>query len=222
MPVFWYFLIASELGAFVVGSYYFKKIRYKYVFLYIFVLVGVSTELHDIIRIKLGAENMMWVSHIYFPLEFLSLSLFYVQHLIPVIKRRLITWIIFAYIVFAVINATFIQSIEEYSQTRIFSSLILVLFALVYFYKVLVEAKIQKLFTEPMIWINVAVLLYYSTTFFYNILINRILDYSYQMANYVGIFNGYMIVLFYVFITIALRMEGRQRIKMKHASLKWA
>lgn len=213
MPVFWYFFLISELSALIVGSYYYKKIKKEYLFLYIFVLIGVITEIGDIISIKLGTRNSVWVSHIYFPVEFLFLSLLYSQHLEPVIKRRWIIWITSAFMIFAITNATFIQNFEEYSHVRIFSSLILVLFALVYFYKVMVEAKIQKLFEAPMIWINIAIFIFYSTTFFYNILINRILDYSHQMAKYVGIFIGYMIVLFYVSITIAFRIEGRRQVK---------
>lgn len=222
MPVYWYLAVATEVMASIVGSCFYRNIKQKFLFLYFFVLLGASTDILNIVSIKFSSHSNLWVSHIYFPFEFLLLALFYRQHITTMIRQRWIIMLISILMTYAVINAIFIQSVNEYSHVRIFSSILLVLFSLIYFYKVMVEVKIRRLFADSLIWANVAVLFFYSTIFFYNLLSNLILDYSYELAKHILTFNGYMIVLFYIFITIAFGMEGRQQIKGKSVSLKRA
>ena len=217
MVVFRYLLIVSELSALIVGTYYFKKVKQNFLYLFLYVVAGVFTDAFNLILIKSGMHNL-WLSHIYFPLEFILMALFYMPHLAPIIKRRWMILIILMFMLYSLVN--FIQSLTEYSQIRVYISILLVLFSIIYFYRVMDEGKISKMFTEPMIWVNSSVLIIYSTIFFYNILANLISKESRETALFLT--NIYMsaIALFYILVAIAFWLEARQQIKRKPASLK--
>ncbi len=210
MPGTWYIFPAVELLALLVGTYYLKSIKHKFLYLYIFVLLGVLTDVWNILSIKLGTQNNLWVSHIYFPLEFILLALFYRPYLAPVIKRKWITLIIVVFMLYAIFNAVFIQSIKEYSNLRMFTSIVLVVFSLMYFYRLMNELRTTKLSAEPMVWINTSVLISYSAIFFYNILFNLLLEYSREATLFIASINGYVVALFYLVIAIAFWKAAKQ------------
>ena len=214
-----YLLYVFELIALIFGSYYFRNIKQKFLYLYFYVLVGVCTELFNIVLTKLGSHNSLWISHIYFPLEFVLLAFFYIPHLAPVIKRQWIILIISAFVLYSIVNVLFIQSYNEFSQVRVYSSILLVLFSLIYFYRVMNEGKISKVWEEPMIWVNSSVMIIYSTIFFYNVLANLILAESRDKALLMSYIYSVAIVLFYLLVAIAFWMEGRQQVKRKGINL---
>ncbi|HPF50123.1 MAG TPA: hypothetical protein PK335_01045 [Draconibacterium sp.] len=187
--------------------------------MYFYVLVGVCTELFNIVLTKLGSHNSLWISHIYFPLEFVLLAFFYIPHLAPVIKRQWIILIISTFVLYSIVNVLFIQSYNEFSQVRVYSSILLVLFSLIYFYRVMNEGKISKVWEEPMIWVNSSVMIIYSTIFFYNVLANLILAESRDKALLMSYIYSVAIVLFYLLVAIAFWMEGRQQVKRKGINL---
>lgn len=210
MANIYYYYYAAELIALLVGSYFFKALRKNFLYLYIFVVVGVLTESWNILDIKLGSQNNLIATHLYCPLEFLLLALFYIPHLTPVLKKKWLYWIITGYMTFALVNPFFIQSLNEYSQMRIYSSIILVIFSLVYFYRLMNELKIGKLSAEPMVWINASVLIFYSVIFFYNILFNKLLEYSREVLIIIAILIGIFTALFYLLIAIGFWKAGKQ------------
>ena len=219
MPFFRYLCIALELCALIIGSYYFKNLKQKFLFLYFYVMLGVCTDLFNLVLIKLDTHNL-WVSHIYFPLEFVLMALFYRPYLAPVIKPRWITVIISIFLLFSIINAAFIQSLTEYSRIRVLSSIILLLFSFIYFYKVFNVAKSINLRTDPLMWVNSSVLLFYSSVFFFGISVNVIMKTSEKTASFLSNINTSFIALFYLLVVIAFMMEGRKNVASARMSLE--
>lgn len=215
-----YLLFLCEVFALVVGSYNFRIIKQKFLFLYFYVLLGVSTDFLNLLLMKLGTQNNLWTSHIYFPLEFVVMALFYMPLLVPVIKRRWMILIISVFVLYSILNAAFIQSITEYSQIRVFSSIILVLFSFIYFYIVFNEAKSFKLSTDSLIWVNSIVLVFYSTVFFFSVMANLILGLPHKTALFIAVINTFVIAFFYIIVAFIFRAEGRQQIKRKRISLE--
>lgn len=209
MSIHWSVIIAAELTALIVGTYYFKNIKQKFLYLYLFVVVGVCTDIFLTILIKLGFHNL-WVSHIYFPLEFILIALFYKSHLSPVLKQRWIILIIFIIVLYSLFNVAFIQELHERSNLRPLSSLILVAFSLLYFYCIMIESRIGKLTAEPMIWINSAILFFFATLLFYNMLITPALHRSIKLARKIGYINRLSVVIFYLVIAYSFYLEGRK------------
>lgn len=220
MPVYFYVLILAEVSALLVGSYSLNKIKPQFLYLYLYVVLGVITEIGNIVMVKIGTQSNLWVSHIYFPLEFVLLAIFYIPHLSSILKRNWIILIITAFILYSIVNVVFIQSLKEFSHVRVYSSIILVVFSFIYFYKAMNEAKIPKLSKEPMIWVNASVLIFYSTIFFYNILANLVIELSRKTAVFIASINGYVIALFYVLVAVAFFMESRRQVTGKQVSVK--
>ena len=219
MSIHWSVIISAELSALIVGTYYFKKIKQKFLYLYLFVVVGVCTDLFLTILIKLSFHNL-WVSHIYFPLEFILIALFYKSHLSPVLKQRWIILIIFIFVLYSLFNVAFIQKLQERSNLRPLSSLILVAFSLLYFYRIMIKSRIRKLSAESLIWINSAILFFFATLLFYNMLITPALHRSIQLARKIGYINRLSVVIFYLVIAYSFYLEGRKTKSDKHVRLK--
>lgn len=211
MPPHIFINIAIEIIALVTGTYFFKQLKSKFLFLYIFVCFGLLTESLSPVLYLLGFSNNMWLSHIYFPLEFLLLSLLYLVQIKSTVLKKWIRVIIALFILYCIINPLFVQHLNEYSQIRSFSSIILVFFSILYYHQVMIEAKISKLSTEPMIWVNTAVLFYFSINLLYNILFTLVLEYSREFAKLTALYFGISLITFYILITIGFWKAGRQK-----------
>lgn len=210
MVLYEYVLHGSELIALLVGTYYFFRIKNRFLYLYIYALIGFSTDLLSQVLIKSGSQNILWISHWYFPLEFVLITIFYIPVLAPVITRRWMLGIIAVFLLFSIMNVLFLQELSQHSQMRIYSSLILVVFSLLYFSDTLRKASIPRLSSEPMIWINASVLIHYSSIFFYNLLANSIIRLTRDSALLFVSINGYIIAFFYLMIGLSFWLEGRK------------
>jgi hypothetical protein len=202
MPFYLYFNIASELSAVIFGTIFLKNLDKKFIFLYVFVCYALITEVGLHILSKLGAHNTLPGTHFYGPIEFLLLSLMYYYHFKSSNISKWILLIVLLFELYCIINPLFIQALYEYSNTRAVSGLILVFFSILYFHEVMVETKIGKLSAEPMIWINTAVLLYFSANLFYNVLFTMILEFSREFSKLVSVYFTSFNVLFYLLIAM--------------------
>jgi len=220
MRIHWTILVAAELSAVITGSFFFRKITPKFLYLFLYVVLGASTEIINTIVIKVVKSSTNSGSHFYFPLEFLLLALFYVPLLVPVIKRRWVVSIIILFMLYSIFNVVFIQELHDRSNLRSLSSIILVAFSLLFFYRIMIESRIHKLVAEPMVWINSAILLFFASIFFYNMLITPALRSSLQLARFMSTINRLFIVLFYLGVAYSFYLEGRKPVTDKRVRLK--
>ena len=172
--------------------------------------MGTLSELTYFVMVKLDFKNTMPKTHIYYMFAFILLGLFYHSILKDYISKKKLVAIIVTFELYAILNAVFIQSIFKYpTWPRAFLSLVFLLASIIYFHKTMMEARIKNLRSEPLIWINTAVLIYYAGSLFYSILFNLILEYSTDYAklivNYFGILNA----LFYMLITVGFWKAGK-------------
>lgn len=215
MKIHWTILLACELCAVVTGSFFFRKITPKLLYLYLYVVVGASTEIILSIVIKIFKSSTNLSSHFYFPIEFLLLALFYVPLIVPVVKRRWIVGFITLFMVYSIANMFFIQDLHERSNLRAFTSIILVAFSLIYFYRIIIESRIRKLAAESTVWINSAIMLFFASVFFYNLLFPIVLRNSLQSAQLISGFNRLSIAIFYLVVAYSFYLEGRQKVRKK-------
>jgi hypothetical protein len=201
----WLFKIVSLTNfiAFIVGIIYFKRFSSELKTVFYFVAFGVMTETYTKFHQHFIMKNTMPIGHFYFPLAFLIMALFYMQVLKDFIKPKYILIPIILFETYCLINTLFIQSLFEYASLEAsIGAMILFLFSVAFFTKVMVEAKILRLSEEPLIWINTAVLIYYAANFFYHSLFNVRLNASLEIALLsVKIFAG-LNILFYLIIII--------------------
>ena len=211
MTKFLFIALGLEFLGIAAGTFFLKRIKKRFLFLYLFLLVAFTTEiLKPILYYGYNVRHNIELSHYYFPLEFLFLALLYLKELDGFVNRKWLKALIGVFMLYCLINPIFLQDYHQYSQVRSFSSIILVFFSILYYYRVLTETKIGKLANEPMIWINTAVLLYFAGSLFYNVLFTIILEFSREFlklgASYFLILN----LIFYTLITIGIIKAGRQ------------
>ncbi|MEN8116326.1 MAG: hypothetical protein ABFS16_05075 [Bacteroidota bacterium] len=161
-------------------------------------------------------QNTMPIGHFYIPISFLIMALFYLKELGGFINRKIIIGFIVLFEVFCIINSVFIQSLLQFPNIAgSTGAIILLVFSIVLFNKIMVEAKIKKLFAEPLVWINTGVLLYYSANLFFYALFNysvvRNLEFAKFTVNLFSVFN----LLFYLLIAIGFWKAGKQVKRVK-------
>ena len=211
MPGRLFVLLAVELFALIAGTFYFRKIKKRFLYLHLFLVVAFTTEISKaILYYVYDVRHNLELSHYYFPLEFLFLALLYLKEFDSFVNRKWLKVLIGVFMLYCLINPIFLQDYSEYSQVRSFSSILLVVFSIFYFYRVLTEAKIGKLANEPMIWINTAVLLYFAGSLFYNVLFTIILEYSKEFLKLGATYFHILNLIFYSLITIGIIKAGRQ------------
>ncbi len=189
--------------AFIVGLIYFKYFPKEIKIVFFFVTFGVFTEIFTRIYKHFWMQNTGPIGHFYFPVAFFIMGIFFLAILKDFIKPVYILTLIILFEVFSLINVLFIQDLYEFpSITGSIGAMILFLFSVAFFTKVMTEAKILKLSKEPLIWINSAVLIYYTGNFIFYALLNYANNYSREFALLTVKFFSYINLLFYLLITI--------------------
>lgn len=197
------FSIIFNYLAFIIGIFRYKYFTKELKIFFYFVAFGVLTEIYTMFHQHFIMKFTTPIGHFYFPIAFLILIIFYYQLLNNFIKPIYFFIVVVIYEVYCIINPIFIQGLLEYSSlVGAIGTLIVFIFSVVFFVKVMSEAKIEKLSHEPLIWINTAILVYYSFNFFYFSLYNLRIIASVEMAKIVTVFFGVFNLLFYLIISV--------------------
>lgn len=196
--------------AFIIGIFNYRFFNKKLKTFFYFVAFGVLTETYTKFHQHFIMKITSPIGHFYFPVAFLILTIFYYKLLNKFIKPIYFVIVIVAYELYCIINPIFIQSIYEFpSLIGAVGTLFIFIFSVAYFIKVMSEAKIEKLSREPLIWINTAVLVYYSFNFFYFSLYNLRLLASIEVAKMAAAFFGVFNLLFYSIITVGFLISRK-------------
>lgn len=183
------------------------------IILYYLIFSIVSETLNYIFTNIVKVSNSMPVGHFYYIGSSLILGLYYLEQLKGFFKREFIIIPIILFEVFALVNAFFIEGIFAFpSLTGAISSLIFIVFSVLLYSKILMETKIKKLQSAPVIWINSAVLILYTSHFFYFALFNIILNYSYEFSKITIQFKTIINALFYQAFTVAFLLAKKNEV----------
>lgn len=206
------FLWVSILLPFTTGLFYFKRFDTSIKLFYLYVLYGTVNEVVTFVLRHLGLNNTMPFIHLYQMVTFPILVLFYSNLIFKKAVSRFSIVLISIFEFYNFINLTFIQSIYEYPDiTRTIATFVVIVLCIWYFYRVMVEAKIMSLWDEATIWINGALLVYYSGNLFFTVLFNVILEYSREFSKLTVISFSVILALFYALVTVGFWKAGRSR-----------
>lgn len=200
--VFLFLTVIAPFLSLAAGIYVFKSLdaRLRWLFYYVCLASMAAVISYSL---SIVGTNTMPGLHIYVPLEFIVLTLFYANYIKEYINRKYIWIIIGAFVIFCIMNAIFFQEIAIYPNIpRAMESIVMVIFSVLYFHKVMVEAKIKKLSKEPMIWINTGILVYFSFDFFFHISFPAALANSVEFAMGILYFFWVTDILFYSLLAI--------------------
>lgn len=213
MP-FQVYLHISVVGiTFLSGIYSFRSHNKSLKILFIFTVFAFLTELSLAALIAAGHKNTIPGLHFYIIIEFLLWALFYRISFHPFIHKRILTAIIILFETYVIINLLFIQDLFTMPNlVRSVEGLFLVLFSILLFSKFMIESKHREIHKEPLIWINTAVLIYFSGNFFFNILFNMILENSREFSRITTYFFTGLNGLFYLLIASGFLLQ-RKKVK---------
>ncbi|GGH54090.1 hypothetical protein ACN9ML_23085 [Dyadobacter endophyticus] len=96
------------------------------------------------------------------------------------------------------------QSVWIDNAGRSIESVVVILLALSYFFKVFQELKVQNLLVEPFFWVSAGLLLFFSGNFLIFIFMNFILLYSKNLNDQIWVIHALMNYMLYITYSIAL------------------
>jgi hypothetical protein len=208
--------VVTNFTALIVGIVVFRDFKKEIKPVFYFVAFGAFTETFSRLFMHFVMKNAMPIGHFYFPVAFLLAGWFYIQILKNFIKPVFLIVTIALFEIYAIINSVFIQSLFEYASLEFsIGSILLFMFSVAFFIKVMVESKISNLAREPLIWINTAFLIYYTVNFFYHSLYNLRIDASKEVTQIAVQFFFVMNFLFYFLITIAFLICKKKSVKKR-------
>lgn len=167
----------------------------------------------NIIQLILGAYHIrsLFIGHIYTLIEFVFIVYIYKTMLNKLIPNAVFTIILIAFVFFSLLNAFFIQGWQaNNSYQRTIESVLVVGFALLYFYNTTRELKVKQIERESMFWLSVGVLLYFSGALFIFIFSNYLLHYSRSLALTFWVAHAFFLILFYISAAIALWINPKK------------
>lgn len=197
------YTITPPLFAAFIGLLKYKNVKTHYLYLFIFVVFATFTEIGLNLYLNLVAKETRPSLHFYIMIEFLLISIYYMYYLNPLVRKKFFWVVIALFEIYCVVNVVFVQGLLVYPNfVRATESLLLMIFAIIFYYKLMVEANIKKLSGEPVVWFNTALIIYFSTNFFFNILFNSILEMS--RAFLYSISKLYLLNNVFLYILIAI------------------
>lgn len=207
--------LLMPIQAFVVGVLLFKHLDKMLKVVLGFVLFAIFTETFSLFLIHVLGKTTLWVGHFYAMIEFLFWAFIYSFQTKAYIKRTWFWSLVVAFELFCIVNMIFIQDLNEYSITRSIEGILLILFSIISFYKLMVDSNIKKLISEPFVWINSAVLFYFASNVFFHVLFTILLKNDIEfLKNIIRFYFTATNFLFYLLLSISFYVQ-----KLKRANL---
>ena len=150
-------------------------------------------------------NNNLWLLHLYTPLEFACLVLFYSRTLEGMVKKSVFVGIGIGFAVLSALNSGFLQPVNTFNTyARSLEGIVVIVFCLSWCYRTLTEMKILKLEQDPVFWVNTGFLLYFSGNVLLFAFSNYILNINRALNLYIWAFHALFSILLYFFISVGL------------------
>jgi hypothetical protein len=149
------------------------------------------------------------------------LGFFYKEIFSGFIRVRVIVSLILMYVLFSIINILFLQSLLEYpSLPASICKITYLLASIIFFHKIMLEAKITSLWSEPLIWINFAILIYYAGGLSFSLILNLALLQSMEFAKLISRSFYALNIIFYLLITVGFLKAVKQKNSFRNQNPK--
>ena len=180
--------------------------------LLLLVLFAFATEIVALAIAGLFKANNLFLSHFFPLIEFFFLSKIYQKELEDILPANFFTSLLIVFTSGALINSFFFESLLQFNnKSRAISSLLIIFFTLAYFYKTLKEVKIKKLESEPLFWLSIGLLIYFSASFFIFIFSNYLQPSVKLSYTFWGI-HALLNISLYLFYAIALWIKPQKTV----------
>lgn len=199
----YYFIGGALLIGFVRRNYLSKQQKYL---LALMVVTGVVELVSKILWYH--KINNLSIYHFYAVIEFLILASIFQAGLGSLISSKWFDLLKLAFVVFAIINGIFLQSILKFNSHVIaVSCSLLVTFSLIYFYHLLNGVQYSALGSNWMFWLSSGILIYCSSTLVLFSLSNYLVSKPIEIQRSVWAMNAGFNIIYYLTIMRALWLK---------------
>ncbi len=186
-----------------IGVFVFFRLENTQKVILLLVLISVLSEASAHILGFTGAGQTV-VYYLFTCFEFGLLTYVFAEGIKPFFRPIFFLAIALFFLIFILIDMIWISGIAQFnSYSTAIEGLILIFFALIFFYKTLHELKIRFLEREPLFWISAGVLLYFSSSLFIFLFSNYVNSSTTALFIIWGI-HGIFSILLNVFYSTAL------------------
>jgi hypothetical protein len=158
-----------------------KSRQFRLFFFYVILIIAV--EAASQLTVYFGTTNNLWLGHVYTPIEFCTIAaIYYCSFKQPAFKRGILITA-GGFVLFSVANIYWIESLTEMnSVARMVENSLLIMLAVLYFYKISNDLTITYLDRDPIFLLSCGILLYKSGTTMSYAMFNAALAESYDAA----------------------------------------
>lgn len=126
-------------------------------------------------------------------------------------RKQLVNFIYFFFVAFYLINILFFQGPWVLNSiSNVLASLILILFCMYYFYRLLNDLPTVHIHSLPMLWISFAVLVYYAGNFFLFLASNYLIEDAREMHRMAWILHNLLNITKNILFAVALWQSYRK------------
>lgn len=150
-------------------------------------------------------KNNLPVLHVYTMVEFTTIMLFY-QAIFKEYFAKYWAWLVIAvFLVFCLVNATFIQDWKIFNTyPRTIESILVISASLYYYYKITRQTLYNQIEKSPVFWVNTGFFIYFSGSFLLFTISNYILPFSFKFNMMVWQFHAFLSIVNNILIFIGL------------------
>ena len=193
------------------GSLFYKHFDKLLKLIFYFVCLAVFTESLSLIIIYSFHGTTIWITHFYVMIEFFLWAMFYWYLIKPYVNRNLYWSVVAIFVIYCILNMIFFQDLlTDYSTTRAVECILILALSIVTFRRIMIESKIENLIIEPIIWVNIAVLLYFSSSIFFHLLFNVLLIENIEFLKKSGYVFMAVNTVFYVLLSIVFYLQKKK------------
>lgn len=186
----------------VVGLLFYHRLEkmQKAIFLLILLSLITDASAHWIIH---NGGNHQYIYRVFTIAEFTILTFVFAQNISPFLPIRLFQIIGLTFFAFALVDLLWITDIEQFnSYLTAIEGILMIFYALIFFYKTLNELKIKELEKSPMVWLGIGVLLYFSSSLFIFLFTNYVESSNNTLFIIWGIHGIFSIILNIIYAII--------------------
>jgi len=149
--------------------------------------------------------NNLPLLHLYIPVTFTMLFLFYKNILKGQIKKRIWLLIAVVFYAFSIVDSVWLQGLYTFNSYTInLLNAVMVFFSIACFYKIAKEMKVLQLERYPVFWINTGVIFYYAGSLLLFTLSNQTISFSKAIRMHIWTVHALFVMLMYLLITVGL------------------
>ena len=146
-----------------VGIFNYKYLKGETMAVFYYVLIAIIFEILSRTLMHLKFRNTLPFLHLYTVLEFSVFWLFYYRFFKVFYSPLGMKVLLVTFLLFAILNAIFLQKIDTFNTyARGLESLIMIALSLMAFNKIIIELDTRYPTSQPVFWVNSAVLFYFS------------------------------------------------------------